>query len=329
MTMGLVNTKAIQNVKVGKRYPGHFPFHIRNSRSWWEEVTCWNLPASEDRAGPDQDLGPSTLHNTSQNDLLYYQLLSTQSLGKCSGQEPSKYQPPKCSGAQFRFQSSEVGAGNLHWQQMPHRFFWDPGQLVQHQPNWLGTWVLATAEPDHLRTHIHGFHLQRCVLIISPHFKSFPGWDWCAWHHKTTATEATHLVQTPAAQFHSIPTPKPHVFLGVPPTASILIKEEFGVTFASKARHTLWISQNILRYSKVTPEHCWTDREALNQVTFFFLATSLIRGYCEPSISVFCKEIIQFQGIRLFQRSQENKHTFSVLKPLPPLNLSFLEYLHW
>lgn len=70
--------------------------------------------------------------------------------------------------------------------------------------------------------------------------------------------------------FTPVPTSKPHVFQCVPPTASILIKEEFGVTFVSKARHTLWISQNILRYSKVTPEHCWTDREALSQATFFF-----------------------------------------------------------
>lgn len=56
--------------------------------------------------------------------------------------------------------------------------------------------------------------------------------------------------------FTPIPTSKPHVFLCVPPAASIVIKEEFGVSFASKARHTLWISQNILRYSKVTPELC-------------------------------------------------------------------------
>ena len=80
MIVGLVNTNAIQNVKIGKHYPGHFPFHIGNSRSW-REVTCQKLPASEDRAGPDQDLGPSTIHNTSQNDLLYYQLLPNTVLG--------------------------------------------------------------------------------------------------------------------------------------------------------------------------------------------------------------------------------------------------------
>ena len=81
MTVGLVNANAIQNVRIGKHYPGHFPLHIGNSRSWREEVTCQKLPVSEDRAGLDQDLGPSTLHNTSQNDLLYYQLLSNTVLG--------------------------------------------------------------------------------------------------------------------------------------------------------------------------------------------------------------------------------------------------------
>ena len=127
--------------------------------------------------------------------------------------------------------------------------------------------------------------------------------------------------------FTPIPTSKPHVFLCVPPAASIVIKEGFGVTLCIQGKtHIVDFSE----HSQIFQGYPRTllNWQALNQATFF-LATSLIRGYCEPSISAFCKEIIQFQGIRLFQRSQENKHTFPVLKPLPPLNLSFLEYLHW
>lgn len=186
---------------------------------------------------------------------------------------------------------------------------------------------LPTSEPDHLRTHIHGFHLQWRVLIICHISKASPG--------ETDVLDVIRpLPQRPCTWFKpQLPSFTLSPRLNPMSSKCVPIRQHphkgrVWSYLVSKWRHIVDFSEHSQIFQGY-PEHCWTDREALSQATFFFSNFPLIRGYCEPSILVFCKEIIQFQGIRLFQRSQENKHTFSVLKPLPPLNLSFLEYLHW